>query len=214
MVSQPRTSHIRKGMDLTKLKVADHTGQISITFFNQTYLADQLKYGASYIFYGQRDPSSTYSNVLNPAFEPVDAPQTVTRRILPIYALTAGITNRLMDKLVQQALSFCAAEIPELLPQTVREQYHLCSAATAYRQIHHPDSLDAAVQRPAPADLRGVLRLFRRPFPAPGPPDPGAHSALFLHRRRAVLSIASIPAHRRAAAVISEITADLPVQPP
>ena len=143
VVSQPRTAHIRKGMDLTKLKVADHTGQISITFFNQTYLADQLKYGASYIFYGQRDPSSTYSNVLNPAFEPVDAPQTVTRRILPIYALTAGITNRLMDKLVQQALSFCAAEIPELLPQTVREQYHLCSAATAYRQIHHPDSLDA-----------------------------------------------------------------------
>ena len=122
VVSQPRTAHIRKGMDLTKLKVADHTGQISITFFNQTYLADQLKYGASYIFYGQRDPNSTYANVLNPAFEPVDVPHTVTRRILPIYALTAGITNRLMDKLVQQALSFCAAEIPELLPQTVREQ--------------------------------------------------------------------------------------------
>lgn len=56
VVSEPRTAHIRKGMDLTKLKVADHTGQLSITFFNQTYLADQLKYGASYIFYGPAGP--------------------------------------------------------------------------------------------------------------------------------------------------------------
>ena len=146
VVSEPRTAHIRKGMDLTKLKVADHTGQLSITFFNQTYLADQLKYGASYIFYGQLDPASTYASVLNPAFEPVDAPHILTRRILPIYPLTAGISTRLMDKLVQQALAHCLGAIPELLPAAVRTQYHLCPAAEAYAQIHHPDSMEALGQ--------------------------------------------------------------------
>lgn len=32
VVSQPRTSHIRKGMDLTKLKVADHTARFPSPF--------------------------------------------------------------------------------------------------------------------------------------------------------------------------------------
>jgi ATP-dependent DNA helicase RecG len=150
VVSEPHTAHIRKGMDITKLKVADHTGQIPLTFFNQSYLADQLHYGESYVFYGRRDPAHPYGGVANPAFEALDGPHVVTRRILPIYALTAGISNRLMVKLIQQAADACLPALPELLPKAVRDAYHLLNAAEAYRQIHHPDSmeqLDAARHR-------------------------------------------------------------------
>ena len=33
VMNTPRTAHIRKGLDLTKVTVADHTGRLTLTFF-------------------------------------------------------------------------------------------------------------------------------------------------------------------------------------
>ena len=33
VMTTPRTAHIRKGMDLTKVSVADYSGRINLTFF-------------------------------------------------------------------------------------------------------------------------------------------------------------------------------------
>ena len=52
VTSQPRTHHIRKGLDLTKLTVADETARLNLTFFNQSYVADNLEYSREYYFYG------------------------------------------------------------------------------------------------------------------------------------------------------------------
>ena len=52
VMNHPRTNHIRKGLDLTKVQVADHTARLSLTFFNNKYVAEQLQYGKEYIFYG------------------------------------------------------------------------------------------------------------------------------------------------------------------
>ena len=42
----------------------------------------------------------------NPVFEALDSPAVTTRRILPIYPLTAGLTNAVMLKAVRQALAW------------------------------------------------------------------------------------------------------------
>ena len=47
VMNTPRTSHIRKGLDLTKVTVADTTGRLNLTFFNSPYAAQQLQYGRS-----------------------------------------------------------------------------------------------------------------------------------------------------------------------
>ena len=44
VMNTPRTSHIRKGLDLTKVQVADHTGRLNLTFFNNRFAAEQLQY--------------------------------------------------------------------------------------------------------------------------------------------------------------------------
>jgi ATP-dependent DNA helicase RecG len=36
--STPRLSHVRKGLDLVKLKVVDEGGALEITFFNQSFI--------------------------------------------------------------------------------------------------------------------------------------------------------------------------------
>ena len=52
VMTTPRTSHIRKGLDITKVQVADTTGRLNLTFFNQKFTTGQLQYGKEYIFYG------------------------------------------------------------------------------------------------------------------------------------------------------------------
>ena len=141
VVSGPRTHHIRKGLDLTKLTVADESARLNITFFNQKYAAESLEYGKEYYFYGAVSGDYIGYQITNPVFESVDAPGQYTRRIMPVYPLSAGVSNKLISGAVKQALNLCLAELPELLPQQMREQYGLCDVQTAYRGIHSPDSM-------------------------------------------------------------------------
>ena len=143
VTSQPRTHHIRKGLDLTKLTVADETARLNLTFFNQSYVADNLEYSREYYFYGTLNGDYMGYQITNPIFEPVEQPGVLTRRIMPIYPLTAGLSNNLISRTVRQALDACLDELPELLPAELRERYGLCDAVTAYHGIHAPDSFEA-----------------------------------------------------------------------
>lgn len=150
VIRAPQTSHIPKAkgkaLDLTKLTVADHTGRLNLVFFNQPYVGDQLRYGETYVFYGTADGDYAQFQMVNPVHELPDQPPVLTRRIVPIYNLTAGINNRLLSRCVQQALDACLPELPELLPLSVRRQYGLCDCTTAYADIHNPPSWEALEQ--------------------------------------------------------------------
>ena len=141
--SQPRTQHIRKGLDITKLSVADDTARLSVTFFNQRFAAGSLEYAKEYYFYGTLTGDYLGYQVTNPIFEDVERPGVLTRRIMPIYPLTAGVSNNLIGRSVQQAMDACLAELPEVLPEELRSRYGLCGAAEAYRSIHAPESFEA-----------------------------------------------------------------------
>ena len=56
VMNTPRSSHIRKGLDVTKVHVADHTARLTLTFFNQTFTAEQLEYGKEFRVAGQPTP--------------------------------------------------------------------------------------------------------------------------------------------------------------
>lgn len=137
VVSSPRTSFIRKGLEITKATVADHSARLNLTFFNQRHSAEQLQYGAEYIFYGAVSGDFIGYAMTNPIFERPDEAPLMTRRILPIYPLTAGLSNKTVAKAVLQALSDCGAP-PEVLPESVRTQYGILEARAAYRAIHQP----------------------------------------------------------------------------
>lgn len=142
VISYPRTHRIRKGMELTKLTVSDNTARLNLTFFNQPYVQNQLQYGYDYIFYGTLKEDFG-PNLQNPRFDPADSAGKNTRRILPIYPLTAGITNHILTSCIKQALDACLHDLPEILPEQVRKTYNLCDAAQAYAAIHNPKSFDA-----------------------------------------------------------------------
>ena len=143
VMNTPRTHLVRKGLEITKVQVADHTARLSLTFFNNRYGVEQLHYGQEYIFYGAVSGDFVGYNMTNPVFEALDAQPVTTRRILPIYPLTAGLSNAAMLKAVQQAMAICDPP-EEILPESVRRQYGILPAERAYSAIHQPSSMAEA----------------------------------------------------------------------
>ena len=143
VMNTPKTAHIRKGLDITRVQVADTTGRLNLTFFNSKYVSEQLQYGKEYIFYGAVSGDFIGYNMTNPAFEAMDSQPVTTRRVLPIYPLTAGLSNGAVLKAVRQALEICDTPV-EIIPESVRRQYGILGADRAYAAIHEPASMAEA----------------------------------------------------------------------
>ena len=143
VMNTPRTAHIRKGLDITRVQVADHSGRLNLTFFNNKYVSEQLQYGKEYIFYGAVNGDFVGYSMTNPVFEAMDSQPVTTRRILPIYPLTAGLNNAAVLKAVRQALAICDPPA-EIIPEEVRKAYGILGADRAYYAIHEPASMAEA----------------------------------------------------------------------
>ena len=150
----PRLSRIRKGLELVQVKVVDHTAALHLTFFNQGYVERAIRAGEEYIFYGAVEVQGRRRTMVNPIFERAGK-QSFTGCIMPVYRLTAGISNHLLASLARQALP-CAEGMPETLPQHIRQAHRLAAAEFAVKNIHFPEdegALDLARRRLAFEEL-------------------------------------------------------------
>ncbi|MBD5133930.1 MAG: ATP-dependent DNA helicase RecG, partial [Clostridiales bacterium] len=137
----PRLSRVRKGLELVKARAVDHTGTLELTFFNQSYIKDALRPGESYVFYGTVERRGRGFAMTNPAFEREGAGR-FTGLILPVYPLTAGISNNLLAGLTRRAVDECLDGLPEALPAQVRKAHQLCQTQFARKNIHYPASFE------------------------------------------------------------------------
>ena len=181
----PRLSRIRKGMELVKVKAVDHAGALHITFFNQSYVERAIQAGEEYVFWGVVEEQGSRRTMVNPIFERTDR-QAVTGCILPVYPLTAGISNHLLCSLIRPAVEACASQMPESLPRSVRLEHELAQTEFSFRNIHFPDSpesLDLARRRLAFEELFlftiGLERLRSRREVVHVPPCGGVDMELF-----------------------------------
>ena len=148
VADRPRLARIRRGLDLVQLKVVDQSGTLHLTFFNQSYVEKALHPGEEYIFYGTVEEQGRRRSMTNPIYEKADR-QNVTGRIMPVYRLTAGISNHLLASLTQRALA-CAGDLPETLPPQIRREHQLSELEFALKNIHFPEdeqALDLARRR-------------------------------------------------------------------
>lgn len=137
----PVLRHVRRGMDITKLTAFDGSGTLNITYFNNKYVAAQLREGEEYLFHGRVQGAGRQRVMVTPAHE-----KCITGlekgRIVPVYALTAGISQKDMEKLTEAALS-CSLDVAEdPIPEHLRAAYGLPDYGEAVRYIHRPQSLD------------------------------------------------------------------------
>ena len=142
VASQPRLARLRAGLELLKVKAVDDTGVLELTFFNQGYLKNSLSVGKTYVFYGKVEQSGGRKSMTNPVFEREDAAGQITGAIVPIYPLTAGISNKQLSGSVRRALAQGVRFPEDPLPEKIRRLYGLMDAEVACRWIHCPSDME------------------------------------------------------------------------
>ena len=142
VADEPTARRISGGRTIVKLRAVDSSGVLDVIFFNQAYRRDSLHTGEVYVFFGKVEGNLTRRQMTNPVLER-EGQQLLTGRIMPVYPLTAGISQTLLSRSVRQGLDACRDLLPDVLPDDVRQAHELCYVNYAYEHIHFPDSPEA-----------------------------------------------------------------------
>ncbi len=132
----------RRKVQLVEAVVTDETGSIAVTWFNQAFIVKNLKVGDRVNCNGSTKLFRGRLVLQNPTYEKSFAGSATslhTGRLVPEYPLTAGVTQKQLRYVIKQALDACLP-LPESLPATICQQYHLLYLTDALRQVHWPDS--------------------------------------------------------------------------
>ncbi|MDR0386672.1 MAG: ATP-dependent DNA helicase RecG [Treponema sp.] len=142
-------------MKTLKVYVEDASARAVLVCFNRPFLEKQLTVGKQFrlwgrFFYKYGEIQSTMFEVepLENAGAAETLPETVAEssrgfgRILPVYPLSAGLTQGLLRKLIRTALSQYAAPLEDELPAAIIRRDGLLPKARALRAIHFPASME------------------------------------------------------------------------
>ena len=137
------TSNPRKGMTLTKVDVKDETGYAKLVFFNQPYISNTFKSGDTILVFGK--VKKEFKNVAFSSceIEHLSNSPKNTCKIMPIYPLTFGVTNKEIISIIKSVLSNKELIIKEYLPKGIIDKYKLCSIDYAIRNIHSPSNKES-----------------------------------------------------------------------
>ncbi len=123
-------------MVIYKFIAEDESGKFFVSLFNQKFLAERLKFGGEYLFYGKLEGSFITRQMNSPIIKPVDY-----NVIEPIYPASRDMTSSQLSRLIKTAVK--TVEITETLPQIIIERNNLCSLRFAIENIHFPMSREA-----------------------------------------------------------------------
>ena len=167
----------RRGGVITTSTLSDGTATIQATWFNQPWLAEKLKPGSQIVISGKVDEYLGCLVFQSPEWEPLDKHLVHTGRLVPVYPLTEGLTQKWLRRLVKQTVDYWTQRLPDHLPEASRQSLGLPPLDEAVRQIHFPndwESLEMARRRLAFDEFLliqlGVLRQRRQWRSRPGRP--------------------------------------------
>ena len=151
MVQSAVTRPIRGGhTQIVEALISDGSGAIRVTWFNQPWIAKRLHNGMPIVLSGKIDQYLGRLVMNSPEWEPLEQQNLHTNRIVPVYPLTANITQRWLRKLMFEVVQYWAPRVQDHLPENLRLEADLVHISTALLQVHFPttwDELNAARKR-------------------------------------------------------------------
>ena len=126
----------------------DGTGHATATWFGGAYLAKVFQRGQRLVLHGKIERYHGAVTIRQPDFEILEADgedeRLHTGRLVPVYSSTEGLGQRPLRRLMWNIVERYAANVPEMLPDVVRERRRLPGLSQAVRDAHFPES-DAAL---------------------------------------------------------------------
>ena len=126
-------------LQVTTLMLKDLTGTLKVIWFRMPFLRNTFAKGGAVTLRGRVVSRKQVLTMEHPEiFYPSEKYEEKKDTLQPVYGLTAGLTNHMVAKAVQQALSGLNLS-KETLPETVRLKYGLAEYNFAMRGIHFPE---------------------------------------------------------------------------
>ena len=145
LAKSDRRSWRRRGFSIVEVAVGDDTGRVFAVWFNQPYLKNYFKVGQNVILYGKVEIYKDRLQISNPEFEILSSEEDdslSTGRIVPIYSVCEGFTQRFMRQIIASALDKYMPKVVDPLPYNIRNKYSLLNLAQSLINIHFPKDVD------------------------------------------------------------------------
>ena len=130
----------KRNIKITEALINDNTGWLRLTWFNQPWIEKQFRPGLTVAVSGKIENYLGKPVINNPQWEKLDKEQVNTNRIVPIYPLTAHMTQQWLRKVIFKVINYWAPKISDYLPQNVIDNNKLIPLSEAILQVHFPDS--------------------------------------------------------------------------
>ena len=139
------TLTVKGKFKLVRAKLTDGTGQLEAVWFNQPYLKNSFQVGKDYWFFGKTSEKYGLLQVDSPEWEVYDPykKSLSNGRIIPVYPLTQGLTQKVLRGVIKQALDTALDEVEEFLPAEIAKKYGFADRKYAVANIHFPESDNA-----------------------------------------------------------------------
>jgi len=151
------------------LLVQDDTGSLPCKFFHGGYLEGRLKPGQLLVLHGKAEVDRLRParvEMVNPQFELLSGEgqdSTEVGRIVPIYEAIGSFGTRAIRRATYAALQQINANLPDLLPVSIRTRMKFPSRRDAIIYTHFPpagESIGALNQFRSPAQQRLIFEEF------------------------------------------------------
>lgn len=135
-----------KSRKIIQALVSDDTGSIQLMWFNQPYQLRQLRKNMFLSISGKVEQYMGRLVMYHPDYEKIEQEQLNTKRIVPVYSLTARLNQRWLRRVIYSVLANWAPKIPEFMTEYILEDANLMDLSTALKEIHFPENHDNLVQ--------------------------------------------------------------------
>ncbi len=139
---QNKRSKYRKKM-ITEAILSDDSDSIRAIWFNQPYLTKNIKVGDYLFISGKVEMSHEGTQFIHPQYEKISSyanEPTHTARVVPIYPLTKGVTNKQLRYVIKSVIGL-VKNIKDWLPEDVVYKYKLMPLPKAVYNMHFPQDI-------------------------------------------------------------------------
>jgi len=135
-----KNEYTRSGKKIQKAIFSDGKKKLNVTWFNQPFLVKTIKIGEEYNLSGKADLFGRQLVLVSPQFELVkkNSKTIHTGRLVPVYPETYGISSKWLRSRIAPLLK--NLEIPDFLPEKVRQKHQLLPLQEALQKIHFPEN--------------------------------------------------------------------------
>jgi ATP-dependent DNA helicase RecG len=141
-VSETATRHTKRG-SITEVTVTDGSGSLQVTFFNQPWIESRMRKGQLLSLSGKIGQYLGHLTMTMPEWEFLDRQQIRTGGIVPIYPLTAGVTQNFLRRHIHNAVTRLASRLPDPLSADILAEGRWMPLGQALQNIHFPSSWDS-----------------------------------------------------------------------